>query len=112
MKKFLSVFIMMTALAMSACGTSEQQTQAQTSENITKNAVVIDDEKETAAEDSKKAVISADNSIIYDKDGIKITVSEVKLSEEYAEMDITFENNTDDEVHFSGTKYFAVNGMT
>ena len=57
-------------------------------------------------------MVSADNSVIYDKDGIKITVSEVKLSEEYAEMDITFENNTDDEVHFSGTKYFAVNGYS
>lgn len=112
MKKFLSVFIMITALSMSACGTSEQQTQAQTSENITKTAVVVEEEKENAAEGSEKAVVSADNSVIYDKDGIKITVSEVKLSEEYAEMDITFENNTDDEVHFSGTKYFAVNGYS
>lgn len=112
MKKIFLFFMIAFILSLSACNSPEpsasESSIASEDEEVTKGVAVLDEEEN----DSKKTIVSADGNVIYDKDGIKITASEVKLSEEYAEMDITFENNTDDEVNFSGIKYFAVNGYS
>lgn len=112
MKKLLCIIaVLFITLSLPACSDTktDQTTEIPPAENETITHRIINDTEPADPEQNSTSSGNVLENVLYDKDGIKITASEPKLSEERAEFEICFENNTEEQFTFSMSD-FSANG--
>lgn len=105
-KKLIMVLIAMGMVcSLPACGVSENGNGTEKTSILKK-----DDFGVTLGEFSRKATI--EEKVLYDKDNVKITATDLEYEEDAANLQLKIENNSKKKLTFSaGTMVYAVNAI-